>query len=483
MKKIIARSQELEIFKKILTSSKAEFLVVYGRRRVGKTYIIREFFSEKSLFCEVVGLKGEPMSRQLSEFSSAVSSVFFNHASIGVPENWHAAFDLILKTVSSWNKKEPFVLFLDELPWLATLHSDCLSALDHYWNKFFSRMPHFKLIICGSAASWILDKVINAKGGLHNRLTQTLLLKPFDLGQTTEYLKYLGIRWSEKQILSLYMTLGGVPFYLDQLDKTVSLVQNINNLCFTEGGFLQTEFSKLFTSLFDMALENMRFVRAIAAQRNGIERSALLEKLKLPSGGNASARLAELEAAGFIKSYRPYGKTIRNTFYRVVDEYVLFYLRWIEGPLSSGHPFAMGYWDTKQKSPDFLSWSGLAFENICMKHIEKIRHQLGLDRIGCQYASWSYVPAKKSQESGAQVDLLIDRDDGVITLCELKFCDKKYVLDKTTAKNLLNKIEVFKSITKTSKHVEMVLISTFGLKPGVWVSEVLTKDLDATVLF
>lgn len=483
MKKIIARDFELELFKKIISSSQAEFLAVYGRRRVGKTYVIREFFSEKSIFCEVTGLQGAPMSRQLAEFATAVSNVFFNHASIGIPDNWHAAFDLILKTVSSWHRKEPFVLFLDELPWLSTLHSDCLSALDHYWNKFFSRMPHFKLIICGSAASWILDKVINAKGGLHNRLTQTLLLKPFDLNQTAAYLKYLGIRWSEKQILAIYMAVGGIPFYLNQLEKKESVVQNMNRLCFTEGGFLQTEFSKLFTSLFDMAIENMRFVRAIAAQRNGIERAVLLEKLKLSSGGNASARLGELEAAGFIKSYRPYGKTVRNTFYRVVDEYVLFYLHWIEGPLSSGHPFALGYWDNKQKSPDFLAWSGLAFENICLKHVEKIRNQLGLTRIGCSYSSWSYTPAKKSLESGAQIDLLIDRDDGVITLCEIKYCDRAYVLDKSTAKNLLNKIEVFKSVTHTHKQVEMVLVSTFGVKPGVWVDEVLVKDLDATALF
>jgi len=483
MKKIISRELELDLFKKIISSDKAEFLAVYGRRRVGKTYIIREFFSEKSLFCEVTGVKGEPMSRQLSEFASAVSGVFFNHVSIGTPNNWHEAFDLILKTVSSWNRKEPFVLFLDELPWLSTLHSDCLSALDHYWNKFFSRIPHFKLVVCGSAASWMLDKIINAKGGLHNRLTQTLLLKPFDLSQTVEYLKYLGMRWSEKQVLALYMVMGGVPFYLDQLNKKESLVQNINRLCFSEAGFLQIEFPKLFASLFDMAIENMRFVRAIAAQRNGIERALLLEKLKLPSGGNATARLAELEAAGFIKSYRPYGKTVRNMFYRVIDEYVLFYLRWIEGPLSSGHPFAMGYWDTKQKSPDFLAWSGLAFENICLKHVEKIRDQLGLKRIGCQYSSWSYTPAKKSTESGAQIDLLIDRDDEVITLCEIKYSSQKYVLDKTTAKNLLKKVEVFKSLTKTTKQVEMVLISTFGLKPGVWVDEVLAKDIDASALF
>ncbi len=483
MKKIIARDLELELFKKIISSSQAEFLAVYGRRRVGKTYIIREFFAERSTFCEVTGLKGEPMSRQLSEFATAISGVFFNHASIGTPDNWHAAFELLLKTVSSWNRKEPFILFLDELPWLSTLHSDCLSALDHYWNKFFSRMPHFKLIICGSAASWILDKVINAKGGLHNRLTQTLLLKPFDLSQTAAYLKYLGIRWSEKQILAIYMAIGGIPFYLDQLEKKESVVQNINRLCFTEGGFLQTEFSKLFSSLFDMAIENMRFVRAIAAHRNGIERAVLLEKLKLPSGGNASARLGELEAAGFIKSYRPYGKTVRNTFYRVVDEYVLFYFHWIEGPLSSGHPFALGYWDTKQKAPDFLAWSGLAFENICLKHVEKIRNQLGLSRIGCAYSSWSYTPAKKSLESGAQIDLLIDRDDGVITLCEIKYCDRVYGLDKSTAKNLLNKIEVFKSVTHTHKQVEMVLVSTFGVKPGVWVDEVLVKNMAASALF
>lgn len=485
MKKIIARNQELKFFKKVHTSKRAEFLAVYGRRRVGKTYLIREFFSEHSLFCEVTGQKGEPMSVQLEEFASALKSVL-RLTEIEKFQNWHAAFEKLLELLNlqKVSAKKPFVLFLDELPWLVTDRSDCLSALDHFWNKFLSRLPHFKLIICGSAASWMLDHVINAKGGLHNRVTQTLLLKPFDLTQTAEYLAYLGIRWTHKQVVALYMVMGGIPYYLDQLHPKESLVQNINRLCFTEGGFLQMEFRKLFASLFDMAEENLRFVRAIAMHKNGIERSVLLEKLKLPSGGNSTRRLGELEAAGFIRSYRPFGKSKRNTFFRVVDEYVLFYLHWIEEPLSSGHPFAAGYWETKQKSPVFLSWSGLAFENIGVKHVEKIRHVLGLDRIACQYSSWFYSPAKSNKdETGAQIDLLIDRDDGVITLCEMKYADGPFVLDKTVAKNLLNKIERFTQVTQTHKQVEMVMVTTFGVKPGVWVDEVLSQEIKMDCFF
>jgi len=387
-----------------------------------------------------------------------------------------------VKDEDQW-KKKPFVLFLDELPWLVTDRSDCLSALDYYWNKYFSRMSHFKLIICGSAASWMLDKIINAKGGLHNRLTQTLLLKPFDLSQTADYLKYLGIRWSQKQILSLYMVMGGIPYYLDQLNSTDSLVQNINRLCFIEGGLFQLEFSKLFHSLFDMAEENLCLVRTIANQNKGLSRSALLEKLNLSSGGSLSARLNELESAGFINAYRPFGKTVRDTFYRVVDEYVLFYLHWIEGPLNSGHPFAAGYWETKQNTPDFHNWSGFAFENICIKHVEKIRQKLGLDRIGCLYSSWSYSPPKGSDKTGAQIDLLIDRDDGVISLCEVKYCNKAYVLDKTTAKNLHNKVDVFTELTRTKKQVEIVAVTTLGVKPGLWVDEVIQKEVQASDLF
>lgn len=461
-----------------------QLMALYGRRRVGKTCLVRHCFQRPGIrYLEVTGLKDGNMHQQLSLFSQALANCFFAGAPLAVPKDWFAAFQLLTEQLLKSPKSELRVLFLDELPWLATKRSGLLAALDHYWNTQWSQMQRLIVVVCGSAASWMLDKIINAKGGLHNRLTKTINLKPFDLHETRQFLLAKKMRASEKNILDLYMVMGGIPYYLEQLQPNKSVAQNINQLCFSQDGLLRTEFPRLFQSLFSLSEINMRIIRIIANHRYGLSRQQIIKKTKIPSGSNLNSRLYELQASGFINAFSPYGYGKKESYYRVIDEYALFYLRWIDPYLSSGHPFPENHWQVEMKTPSWQSWAGYTFESICLKHSEQILRALKLDRIGCKISSWRHIAAIKSSSSGVQIDLLFDRNDDAITLCEIKYTDQPYILDKSTAKALLQKREIFATVTKTQKQLFTALITTMGLKPGLWNDEVIDATLDLKALF
>jgi len=481
---LINRENYLEELNRLGKKSAPQLIALYGRRRVGKTCIVRHCFQKPNIrYMEVTGLKDGRMRQQLALFAQALGTVFFGGAPIAVPKDWFSAFELLTAQLVKSNPSELTVLFLDELPWLTTKRSKLLSALDHFWNTRWSRLNNFLVILCGSAASWMLDKVINAKGGLHNRLTKIINLKPFNLRETKQFLQAKKMRVNDKHILDLYMIMGGIPYYLEQLKPNKSVAENINELCFSQDGLLRTEFPRLFHSLFSLSETNMRIVKIIAAHRYGISRQQIIHKTKMTSGSNLNNRLYELTAAGFIQGYTPYGYSKKEMYYRVLDEYTLFYLRWIEPHLHSGHPFSENHWQIEMKTPAWQSWAGYTYEGICMKHGEQILKALKLDRIGCRMSSWRNVAAAKSTSSGAQIDLLFDRNDDAITLCEIKYSEKPYVLDKATAKSLLQKRELFIEITKTKKQIFTALITTSGLKPGLWNDEVIDSIVDLGALF
>jgi AAA+ ATPase superfamily predicted ATPase len=475
----IAQLNELE------KNATPQLIALYGRRRVGKTCLVRYCFQRPNVrYMEVTGLKDGAMSKQLSLFSQAIANCFFEGSPpLAVPRDWFFAFQMLTEQLIKSDKSELRVVFLDELPWLATKRSGLLAALDHYWNTQWSRMQRLIIVVCGSAASWMLDKIINAKGGLHNRLTKIINLKPFDLHETQQFLLAKKMRVSEKNILDLYMVMGGIPYYLEQLRPGKSVAQNINQLCFSQDGLLRTEFPRLFQSLFSLSETNMRIIRVISDHRYGLSRQQIIKKTRIPSGSNLNNRLYELEASGFINAYTPYGYSKKEMYYRVIDEYALFYLRWIDPYLHSGHPFAENHWQVEVKTPAWQSWAGYTFECICLKHSEQILQGLGLDRIGCKISSWRHIAGIKSSASGAQIDLLFDRNDNAITLCEIKYCDKPYVLDKPAAKALHQKRDIFALVTKTRKQLFTALITTLGLKPGLWNDEVIDAVLDLKILF
>ena len=470
-KRIFGRAREIKVLSAIWCSKEAELVAVYSRRRVGKTYLIREFFSKKDIYFEVVGKKDGSMSEQLENFSDALSKVFHKNIPLRIPKNWKEAFNLLTKEIEKLPKSKKVLIFFDELPWMATPKSGLLQNLDYFWNSKWSRLKNLKIILCGSAAAWMIDNLINAKGGLYNRITKTILLEPFNLFETKMFLKKQGIGLKDQQILDLYMIMGGIPHYLKQIQKGKSAMQNINDICFLKSGLLYGEFPKIFKSLFDESDIHLSIIKEIAKHRYGVDRNKLLNNLNLPSGGSFNKRIGELEAAGFIQSFIPYGKKIKEHYYRILDEYTLFYLTWIEpyARRTLGGTKAV-YWPSKAKTGVWLNWVGAAFEQICYKHTDQIREALGLGKISCEIGNWRYVPAKGSKEQGAQIDLLFDRDDNTISLCEIKYSDNEFVIDKSYANSLVSKLNVFEKHFTTKKQIFWSMITTEGVRKKYVVS-------------
>lgn len=433
MDKIVGRKAEKKVLHTAFTSKNAEFIVVYGRRRVGKTFLIRTFFTQKKcIFFHITGIKDGKYHDQLYEFTRILESTFYGpHVRLKEPNSWTRAFELLTQTIKQQESRQPVVLFFDEIPWLASQKSGFLQALDYYWNRFWVTLPNLKLVVCGSAASWMIENILRHKGGLHNRTTYRISLTPFTLGETKIYLKSRGISYTDRQISDIYMIMGGVPFYLNLLSKTLSVPQNIDHLCFNKKGPLVDEFNILYASLFDQSEAHQEIIQIMGTKRQGIERKTLLKLAKLSSdGGTFNKRLKELEASGFIISYTPFGHKKRNTYLQIVDEYILFYMAWIEPALGSISRLnrANGYWLEKRQSPSWKSWAGYAFESLCYKHLEQIRHALGV-HSSATIGNWKYFPQKGSDEEGAQIDLLFDRNDDVITLCEMKYTTAPYKLN------------------------------------------------------
>ncbi|HEX2582755.1 MAG TPA: ATP-binding protein [Chlamydiales bacterium] len=478
---IIGREKELGILKKFLKSQKAEFLAIYGRRRIGKTFLIHEFYKDKGIYFEITGSNKASKKEQLKNFSRELQVLFPGTKKIS---DWSDAFDVLLKKIQRVDPGQKFIFFIDELPWLASPKSGFLSALDYFWNRHFSRLSNVLLIVCGSAAHWIIRKIINDKGGLHNRLSQWIRLEPFTLRETESYLAEQGIKFQRKQLVELYMAFGGVAKYLTSLPTGKSVAQIINEYCFTPNGFLFSEFSKLYESLFDSSEKHMAIVRALAKKQHGLTQTALLKVAGLQPGGTSSLALQELEEAGFIMSIQAFGKKQKEKSFRLIDEYSLFYFAWIEeirGDVFKN--FDAEYWVKKYKTPAWYAWAGHAFETICLKHSEKIKKALGISGITTSESHWKHIPLKKSEGQGVEIDLVIDRADNCINLCEIKFCEEEFEIKKDYAKDLENKKSVFQKTTGTKKTIFLTLITPFGLKENAYSIELVNQQLTLDALF
>lgn len=484
MQKIIGREKEKKILNKIYKSKEAEFLAIYGRRRVGKTFLIREYFEKKGLYLEITGIKDASLNQQIENFMKVLSEIFFEGIDLISRGSWMDAFDILNEKLKKVKKSTKIILFFDETPWCATRKSGFVQALDYYWNRSWSRMPNMILIACGSAASWMLENLIQAKGGLHNRLTRRILLEPFNLKDTKKFLKSRSIRLKNKHILDLYMVFGGIPYYLKEIEKGKTPVQIIDKTCFEKDGLLFSEFTYLFHSIFEMADTNLTIIKEISKKANGISREELIKATKISSGGTLNKRLDELEASGFIQSFMPIEKEKRDRFFRVIDEYTLFYLKWIRSLKESSKGLEYrGYWKNIAKNSTVNAWSGYAFESICFKHINEIKNALGLENIACKIGSWRFIPKKGSKKSGAQIDLLFDGNDNSITLCEIKYSSNLFLIDKNYGKSLQNKMDIFEEHYITNKQVFLAMITTMGLKKNLWEKELVDSTVDLNDLF
>ena len=486
MARIIGRFEQKKVLEAAYNSSVAEFIALYGRRRVGKTYLIRNFFEDKEddiLFFSMTGLKGAPMREQTKAFSQRIGDVFYRKgAPITIQKNWFDTFQMLSEEMHRCPNKK-IVLFLDEFPWMSTHGSRLVRTLEYFWNQFWSRDARIKLIVCGSASSWILNNIVNNKGGLYNRVTRTIHLRPFNLHDTKTYLHSKNVNLTDRDITDLYMVLGGIPFYLEKVSSGLSVVQIIEELAFQKDSFLLREFSNLYATLFDAKGKHVELARAISQHRYGIGLDKLADELGLSRGGTITTWLREIEEAGFITTFTPYGK-VYGKFYKMTDEYSLFYFNWLE-PIKETlveEQKRAGYWEQKQNSPSWYSWAGYSFESVCYKHIGHIRRALNLSPSALAY-SWRYAPEKGSSERGAQIDLLFNRNDNSITLCEIKYSRKPYALDKPAAEKLKRQIAVFKKQTNTKKNIFISFVSAEGLKKTIYSEEYVSSIVTLHDLF
>ncbi|MEI6900317.1 MAG: ATP-binding protein, partial [Bacteroidota bacterium] len=348
---IVGRQAELRVLDQALSSKTAEFIAVYGRRRIGKTFLIKEFFDNQICF-ELIGMHNATLAQQLANFSISLGKAMGMAIQPKQPASWQEAFlqlETFLESTAQKEKNEKKVIFMDELPWLNTVRSNFIQALDHFWNSYASGRKDLILVVCGSAASWMIQNIIKAKGGLHNRLTRQIRLMPFTIGETETFLRTRGVSLTRMQVAELYMVFGGVPFYLMQAEQGLSTSQIVDAVCFSEGGLLQSEFGNLFSSLFDESNRHRLIVETLAKKQSGISRNGLLTQTNLPSGGTASLIIDELVESGFIESRIQWGKNTNDRVYKLIDEYTLFYFSWIAG-LGKKIP-GQGYWLSRQNSP------------------------------------------------------------------------------------------------------------------------------------
>lgn len=472
---IIGRVAEKKILQDMLGSGEAELIAILGRRRVGKTFLIRNFF-EKDLVFEFTGVHEVVLGEQLLHFSNALQQAIGSAIPPAVPTNWIQAFTFLTEFLKTKLIGKLAVVLIDEFPWIHTPKSGFLSAFGHWWNTWASRQTQLKVVICGSAASWMIENIINNRGGLHIRVSRTIRLLPFSLKETEEFLVNRGVRMDRYQILQLYMAMGGIPQYLKQVGKGESADQVIDKLYFEKSGFLKTEFTNLYRSLFANATHHEAIVRVLAKKGSGLSRSEIIETCGFTTGGGTTRLFEELEESGFITQYIPFGKTSRDSMYKLSDEYSLFYLKFIEHARSSG----AGTWHKIVAGQSYSSWSGNAFEAICQKHVPQIKKALGIGAVYTEASNWRYIP--KKGEKGAQIDLLLDRQDHCINLCEIKFSSDEFVIDKRYAGELDNKVKVFRSQTKTRKTISPTMITPYGVLKNEYYAghiqaEVLMEDL------
>lgn len=451
---MIGRVKERDELIRMYESAESEFVAVYGRRRVGKTYLIREVFADKFSFRHS-GLACEGGAKQLSQFLKSLQD--FGCGQKRRPKDWSEAFALLEQVVKASGHLRK-VIFIDEMPWMDTPKSGFLAALEAFWNDFCAYRKDVLLIVCGSAAAWMVKNLFSNRGGLHNRVTCRIRLLPFTLGECERYARENGLAMSRKELAEAYMALGGIPYYWHYLDKRFSLAQNLDRMFFVDDAPLANEFRELFASLFKDASLHVAIVETLATKRIGMCQLELQSALGMSSSGKLTEALATLDQSGFIRPYLPFGAKKKGTVYQLIDSFSLFHHRFLTGA-AKGDP---GFWTSTADSPQRATWLGLSFELLCLQHVLQIKRRLGISGLHCGVCSWRHL-ADETYPVGVQIDLLIDRADNVVNVCEMKYARGLYVFDRKTREDLDNKIEAFRTVTKTRKSIHLTLVTANGL--------------------
>ena len=469
---LIGREKEIKTLQQAYHSEYSEFVAVYGRRRIGKTFLIREAFNYQFAF-QHTGVYKESLKKQLRNFRDALRMSGMKKAKI--PTDWSDAFFQLAQFIKE-NKEEKKVIFIDEIPWLDTPRSGFLSALEYFWNSFASARKDVLLIICGSATSWIINKVLKNHGGLHNRVTYRIHLQPFTLYECKQYAKYLGMRASHYDLIEYYMILGGVAFYWSRLDKGLSVAQNIDNMIFSETGFLHNEFNELYDSLFNEPESYLKIIHALGTIRIGMTRDELVKEGGFSSNGKLTRMLEDLTECGFIKRIPSFGGKAKDDLIQLVDNFTIFYYKYMKENLNNDEHF----WSNSYNSPIRTAWTGLAFERVCFQHIPQIKQAMGIAGVATQCYSWKAKGDALS--SGTQIDMVLDRRDNIINICEMKFSKGEYTITKDYAMALNNKVERFIESTKNKKTILLTMITTNGVVHNEYWNQI-QCDITADELF
>jgi len=461
--RIIGRRHEQEILAKCVESDKAEFIAIYGRRRIGKTFLVKQFFCDTFDFF-ATGVYQISRSEQLRIWQEQLTR--YSGVKRTKPKDWFEAFDQLREYIESLGCKERKIIFIDELPWFDTPKSGFLRALELFWNGWAAEQRGLKLVVCGSATTWMTNKLLGDKGGLHNRITRPIRLAPFTLKETEEYLQSINVVWERKEVLDTYMILGGTPYYLSLLQPELTLWQNVDKLFFSQDAVLKTEYHFLFNSLFNEAAMYRRIVETLAGKLKGMTRSELIEQIKISDSGKLSEALDSLVKCDFLRRYQAFGKKGRDMMYQLSDMYTLFYLRFVK----DYHGMNEHAWSTMEEGRR-NAWSGYAFEQVCILHINQIRTALGISGLANDVCSWNY----RSKEQSAQIDLIIDRGDKAIDLCEMKYSDSRYELKKDYVEWLRERRDLFREVTGTKKSVRLIMIASSGVKQNMYTSSLQGK--------
>lgn len=467
---IIGRDKEVKLLQNAVTDDKSHFIAVYGRRRIGKTFLIREAFNYRFTF-QHAGLSEGGMKEQLFAFQASIKDA--GGDSSKKRKNWLEAFE-DLKDLIRNSRERKKIIFIDELSWMDTQNSDLMMALENFWNAWASGRKDVILIICASATSWMISKVVHNKGGLYNRLTEQIKLGAFSLAECEKYVRSIGLPLTRIQILQYYMIFGGVPFYWTFLKKGMSPAQNVDAILFARNAPLKDELRYLYASIFRKPENYIKIVEALGKKKVGMTREEIIESTKLANSGDLSIKLEELESCGFIRKYNAYGMKKKNALYQLIDNYTLFYYQFLEKDPSDEH-----FWTNQINTPLINTWAGLAFERVCMEHVNQIKNKLGISGVISDINSWFCKQDLNSGLFGCQIDLLIVRKDQVINLCEIKYSASDYTLTAEEDAGIRRKISDLQISTKTKYAIYPTLITTYGLVDNSYslnIQNVVTMD-------
>ena len=459
----IGRKKELQLLHEIQNDDSSHFLAIYGRRRVGKTFLIREAFDYRFAF-QHAGLSDSGMKGQIFAFVSSLKDAGYEVKK--QPKNWLEAFEYLKDLIRKSSEKKK-IIFIDELSWMDTPKCDLMVALENFWNGFASARKDIVLIVCASATSWMLSKVVHNKGGLYNRLTEQIHLRTFCLGECEEYVKNSGLAFNRNQILQYYMIFGGVPYYWGFLKKGLSLSQNIDRILFEKDAPLRDEFKYLYDSVFKKPENYVKIIEALGTKKVGMTREEIINAAKISNSGDLTTKLEELESCGFIRKYYAFGMKKKNAIYQLMDCFTLFYFKFLKSQPTDEH-----FWTNQINTPLVNTWMGLAFERVCMEHIEQIKVKLGISGVLTEVNSWYCKADLDNGVFGSQIDMLIVRKDQVINLCEMKYSQSEYTITEKVDRNIRNKISDLITVSGTKYAIYPAIITTYGLVENSYSQEV-----------